>query len=169
MNKKAELVNYWLKKSSSDLIRYTNQILRDEERAKDVVQEAFMKLIDEDPAQIEKLLPQWLYRVCRNAAIDIWRREKKIDPFDESQENALQSNVKNAEDDLSAQQSMSVMLVELGKMDPKHQEVLRLKFNDELSYKEISEITGYTVTNVGFILHDAVQKLKNRVKKGGGL
>lgn len=169
MNKKAELVNYWIKKSSSDLIRYTNQILRDEERAKDVVQDAFLKLIDEDPSQIEKLLPQWLFRVCRNAAIDIWRREKKIDPFNEGHEGSLHSNTVGAEEGLSAQQSTNVMLVELAKMNPKHQEVLRLKFNDGLSYKEISEITGYTVTNVGFILHEAVQKLKNRVRKGGGM
>ncbi len=162
------MVNYWIKKSSSDLIRYTFGILRDEERAKDVVQEAFMKLIDEDPAQIEKLLPQWLYRVCRNAAIDIWRREKKVDIFGEGQEGAVQDETASAETSLADQQSMTIMLREISKLDAKHQEVLRLKFNDELSYKEISEITGYTVTNVGFILHEAVQKLKEKVKKGGG-
>ncbi len=166
MRKKEELVNYWLKQVSPDLIRYTTGILRDQERAKDVVQEAFMKLIEQDPAKIEQHLPQWLYRVCRNAAIDIWRRERKNDPFAENHEIVDSSN---AEAHLTQEQGTSLLVEELNKMSPKHQEVLRLKFHDGLSYKEIAEVTGYTVTNVGFILHEAVQNLKNRVKKGGGL
>jgi RNA polymerase sigma factor (sigma-70 family) len=45
----------------------------------------------------------------------------------------------------------------------RQQEVLRLKFNAGLSYKEIAEVTGLTSTNVGFILHTAIAKLRKRL------
>ena len=44
-------------------------------------------------------------------------------------------------------------------------EVLRLKFQSGLRYKEISEITGLSVSNVGFILHTAIKKLRTRLEE----
>jgi len=46
-------------------------------------------------------------------------------------------------------------------------EVVRLKFQNDLSYKEIAEVTGLTVTNVGFLLHTALKALRNRMKLEG--
>jgi len=48
----------------------------------------------------------------------------------------------------------------------KHQEILRLKFQEELSYKEISEITGHSVNHVGVLLHQAILHLREAVQKG---
>ncbi len=39
-----------------------------------------------------------------------------------------------------------------------------LKVREKKSYKEIAEITGLTVTNVGFLLHQAMQELQRDVK-----
>ena len=47
---------------------------------------------------------------------------------------------------------------------PKNQrEVLRLKFQCDLSYKEISEITKLSVTNVGFLIHTAIKTLRKEL------
>jgi RNA polymerase sigma-70 factor (ECF subfamily) len=47
---------------------------------------------------------------------------------------------------------------------PKNQkEVVILKFQHELSYKEISEITKLSVTNVGFLLHTAIKALRKEL------
>jgi RNA polymerase sigma-70 factor (ECF subfamily) len=43
------------------------------------------------------------------------------------------------------------------------QEVVRLKFQNSLSYKEISAITGLSVTNVGYLLHTAIQTLRGKL------
>jgi DNA-directed RNA polymerase specialized sigma24 family protein len=40
-----------------------------------------------------------------------------------------------------------------------------LKVYEEKSYKEISEITGLSVSNVGYILHFAMKKLAEELKK----
>ena len=47
---------------------------------------------------------------------------------------------------------------------PKNQrEVVYLKFQCDLSYKEISEITKLSVSNVGFLLHTALRTIRKRV------
>ena len=40
------------------------------------------------------------------------------------------------------------------------QEVIRLKFRNELSYKEISQVTGLSVTNVGFLIHAGLRTIR---------
>ena len=45
-------------------------------------------------------------------------------------------------------------------MTPNQREVIRLKFQNDLSYKEIAEVTGLSATNVGFLLHVALKKLR---------
>ena len=49
------------------------------------------------------------------------------------------------------------------KLLPKNQqEVIRLKFQHGLSYKEISAVTHLTVTNVGFLIHTGLKSLRER-------
>ena len=49
------------------------------------------------------------------------------------------------------------------------QEVIRLKFQNDLSYREIAEITGMTVSNVGVILHTGLKKLRSLMKDGNSV
>ena len=44
------------------------------------------------------------------------------------------------------------------------QEVIRLKFQDGLSYVQISHITKLSVSNVGFLIHTGVRALRRRVR-----
>ena len=48
----------------------------------------------------------------------------------------------------------------LAELSPNQQEVLRLKFQHSLSYREISTITGLTETNVGFLIHVGIKRLR---------
>ena len=48
----------------------------------------------------------------------------------------------------------------LDQLPDNQQEVVRLKFQNDLSYKEIADITHLTVTNVGFLLHTGLKKLR---------
>ena len=45
-------------------------------------------------------------------------------------------------------------------LPPKQQEVIRLKFQGEMSYKEISEVTQLSVSNVGFLIHAGLKRLR---------
>ncbi|HEV2318260.1 MAG TPA: sigma-70 family RNA polymerase sigma factor, partial [Verrucomicrobiae bacterium] len=60
-------------------------------------------------------------------------------------------------------------LVRLGlaTLDDRSREIVKLKFNDELSYKEIAARTGLTAGNVGFILHHALKTIAAELAKTG--
>ena len=45
-----------------------------------------------------------------------------------------------------------------------NREVLRLRFQDELSYKDISVVTGHSVGNVGFLIHAGIKQLRRRLQ-----
>ena len=55
------------------------------------------------------------------------------------------------------------LMQQVERLPDRQQEVLRLKFNVGLSYKEIADVTGLSSTNVGFILHTAISKLRQRL------
>ena len=44
------------------------------------------------------------------------------------------------------------------------QEVIRLKFQNDLSYREISRITKLSESNVGFLIHTGLKTLRHRVR-----
>ena len=53
----------------------------------------------------------------------------------------------------------------LDRLPETQQEVIRLKFQHGLSYKEISASTGLSVTNVGFILHTGIKRLRKLMSR----
>ena len=63
---------------SSPLLAYTIRFVGDRDRAKDVVQHAFVKLCRQNRADVEHTTKAWLYTVCRNRALDILRKEARM-------------------------------------------------------------------------------------------
>ena len=61
---------------------------------------------------------------------------------------------------LEAAETREALLGLIGRLPPNQQEVIRLKFQTGFSYKEISRITELSVSNVGFLIHTAVQRLR---------
>ena len=52
----------------------------------------------------------------------------------------------------------------LAALPEKNQEVFRLKFQHELSYKEISEVTGYELNNIRYIIHTTLKTLRQQLQ-----
>lgn len=156
------------------LIRYVENLVGDVHSAQDVVQETFIRLIrrgheqpggwsvDAHPAaseaERESHLEAWLFTVSRNLAIDHQRKHRRIVPMP-MPEDRPDGGV-GPDDALAAREGASSLLKHLDLLSPNQKEVILLKFQNELSYKEISRITGLSVTNVGFLLHTGLKKLR---------
>jgi RNA polymerase sigma-70 factor (ECF subfamily) len=61
---------------------------------------------------------------------------------------------------LEAEETHAAIMGLISHLPPNQQEVIRLKFQNGFSYKEISRITALSVTNVGFLIHTAVSRLR---------
>ncbi len=150
------------------LLRYAQHFVHDLEMARDVVQDTFLQLCRKPDEELRPRLAQWLFTVCRNRAIDICRKERrmKLAPEDQLADKLAEKNDAAAMRPSAAMEKSEAadgLLAQISQLPNRQQEVLRLKFNAGLSYKEIAEVTGLTSTNVGFILHTAISKLRQRL------
>ena len=65
---------------------------------------------------------------------------------------------------LEKEEQISDILKILNTLPANQQEVLRLKFQGDLSYSEISRITSLTVSNVGFLIHTGIKTIRERIQ-----
>lgn len=142
------------------LTRYAARLLGDADRARDVVQDTFVKLLAEDPAGLEGHVVEWLFTVCRHRALDVLRKEGRVSRLSEVQAERVTAAEPRPGRLLEQAETQATILQLINRLPPNQQEVVRLKFQNGFSYKEISRITSLSVTNVGFIIHTAVARLR---------
>ena len=160
----AEWVRSAVEQYEGPLILYTRHVLGgDVERARDVVQEAFLRLIGQDREKVGPHVAEWLYTVCRNLAIDVRRKERRMERLSDVQADSAASDAPAPGDRAEQDDAMSQVLRGLKELPRNQQECIRLKFQGGLSYKQISQVTSLTVTNVGFLIHTGLKTLRQRL------
>ena len=151
-----------LRRFERPLLQYATRILGDGDRARDVVQDTFVKLQNEHRQQLDEAPAKWLFTVCRNGALNICRKEKRMTYLDQELLETRESDQPAPFETLEAKEASGFLLKILGTLPPRQQEVLQLKFQNDLSYQEISEITQLSVSNVGVMIHNALKTLRQR-------
>ena len=151
------------------LLRYACGLLRDPHAAQDAVQHAFIKLCDRGfPLRMEPpAVRAWLYRAAHNAAIDHLRREKRHASLHESA--AREAVPVDPPDPGADPDRRQLVLACLGQLAPGEQQVILLRLQEGLPYKDICETTGLPSGTVGRLIHDAVKKLGTLIQHMGGL
>ena len=145
------------------LMRYAARLTGDVERARDVVQDTFIRLCAQPQAVLEGREREWLFTVCRNRALDVRRKEQRMTPMAaevECRECSAPSPPAALERDEESGQVLR--LVEA--LPENQQEVIRLKFEAGLSYREIAGVTGLSVSNVGFLIHTGLKALREKMR-----
>ena len=143
------------------LVSYAKEITGDLESARDAVQETFLRLSRQDVVALEPRLRPWLFLVCRNCALDHRRKVVRFraEPIEDdewlSEEPSPPMHAIAAED--------AGRLRELVAALPRQQrELIKLKFEAGLSYKEMAEALRTSVSTVGVQLHDAIKTLRRQ-------
>lgn len=148
------------------LVAYVTRILRDAERARDVVQDAFLKLCKQDRTAVDGHLAEWLYTVCRNGAVDVLRKEKRMSPSPDAGATLTAGRDSDPRRRLETTDAHGRILRLMETLPESQREVLRLKFQHELSYREIAEIVGKTVNHVGVLIHNGLKALRAKAALG---
>ena len=145
----------------AQLLRYATRLLGgDADRARDVVQDTFVKLMAQPREALDGHVAEWLFTVCRHRALDVLRKEGRMKRFSEGEAERVTANDPRPGRTLEADETQAALLGLIDRLPVNQQEVIRLKFQNGFSYKEISRITEHSVTNVGFLIHTAVQRLR---------
>jgi RNA polymerase sigma-70 factor (ECF subfamily) len=155
----------------SPLLGYALRLVGDRTAAEDLVQEAFMKL----HAQFDEVRePQrWLYRTVHNLALNHRRDSGKtvsLTPPGEENSDAssdLTDTQPLPDEQIARIEGIGLVRLSLETLDARSRELIRLKFNEDLSYQQISERTGLKPGNVGYLLHHALKAIAEELAKSG--
>ena len=154
------------------LTKYAVSILGDLEQARDVVQDTFLKLYKQDPEKVRKKVKSWLFTVCRNHCYDLIKRNRRTSNLEESEISYITSNDDNPFQVISflegreeIDEKIKILYSLIEELPSRQREVMRLKFQANLSYKEIAETIGISTSNVGFVMHSALKKLREDMKE----
>jgi len=160
----SSLVHAAVARHQAPLLRYATRLLHgDADRARDVVQDTFVRLMAQPPAEVDGHVAEWLFTVCRNRVTDVLRKEGRMSLFAEGQAERLVAAEPRPGAKLEREEQHAAVLQLISQLSPNQQEVVRLKFQNGFSYQEISRITSLSVTNVGFILHTAIKTLRQQM------
>jgi RNA polymerase sigma-70 factor (ECF subfamily) len=155
-------LNALLRRFERPLLQYATRILGDPERARDVVQETFVELERSKRRQTDAAPAKWLFTVCRNRALNICRKEKRMTYLDEEILEKQEAREPSPNEHIEQEEASSFLLRIVATLPPRQQEVLQLKFQNDLSYQEIAEITRLSVSHVGVLIHTALKTLRAR-------
>jgi RNA polymerase sigma factor (sigma-70 family) len=136
------------------------KILNDQENAKDLTSDAFIKAFEKiETFEINKPFYPWLAQIATNLCIDFIRR-KKIVQFDQIEN---QHDLKNSDD--SARDIENIELHDkikqaIGKLKQKQKRCFCLFYIHEKSYREIVKLTGYSDNEVRSFIQNGRRKVK---------
>lgn len=146
------------------------RMLGDRHEAEDIAQEAFLRAyVNIHTFQMNRKFSTWLYRIATNLCIDRMRK-KKPDYFLDAEVagtegldmySQLPSDTKLPEEELVNLELKERIEVEIQKLPDKYRSVIVLKYIEDLSLKEISDILHLPLGTVKTRIHrgrDALRK-----------
>ena len=145
------------------LERYAYSLCGQSEMARDAVQETFLRLVRADRKQIEPRMPGWLFTVCRSRIYDAGRKEGRMSGLSMEEMVARPDPMPGPAQRSERHEALAFVLTQVDRLPPAQREVVRLKFQAGLSYKEIAAVTEKSVSNVGALLSTAVRRLREQM------
>lgn len=146
---------------------HIRRVVVNHEDAEDVLQETFAKAytsIADFRGDSESSLTAWLYRIATNVAINVLRRRKKwaFSSLDSVRGDLLATF--EHEIDPSADEIVVRLQKAILALPTKQRLVFNMRYYDELSFEQISQATGDSVSTLKTNYHYAVKKVKEQVR-----
>ncbi len=147
-------------REESGLLRFAFSLTGRRAVAEEIVQEVFLQL-HTHWSQVSQ--PRaWLVRSVRNRAFDHLRKSRRetLGSVHESLDS-MPGDGESPDELMIRFETLSQLRQLVGQLPEKDQRLVRMKYFEGLKYREISQRTGLTVSNVGFRLHQVLKKLAN--------
>jgi RNA polymerase sigma-70 factor (ECF subfamily) len=143
------LDHYW-----NEVYGFMLKRTENETDSEDISIETFAKAFDKiSTYNNEFQFNTWLIAIAKNVHIDLLRKKKSThfieitDQEDQQAYNVADSSP-SAEDDLISEQNLSRLLQFIKELKPNYQEVIQMRYFQELTYQEIADKIGEPLSNV---------------------
>ena len=137
-------------------------ILRSPDRGMDAAQETFVRAFESlATLQQREKLEGWLKVIAVNCCRSLLRLDKPHEPIETEGEVRFQSSAPSAEQQLIASERAALLSDLIDRLKPRQKLVFVMKHVDEYTYNEISQLTGFSDTEVKSYLQNARRNLEN--------
>ncbi len=160
----AELYDQYFPK----VFAYVYGRVQHKEASLDIVSDVFEKaFVKKQSLRSAEAFGSWLFTIARNEVASHWRKEK---PAAKAMQEAAWNNELNhqpasPEDTLLHRERLHHLASILRQLPPREQEIISLKFDAELTNREISAILHTSEVNVRVTIFRALRKLRERMQK----
>lgn len=146
------------------LYSFLFQMLGAQHDAQDALQETMLSVLKNLNGYNEQnQFKAWIFRIARNKAINVMRFRKKTVLSDEPEMLENQMNTDSGEETssrISKEEKISELNKALQKLPDNEREVVVLRIQGEIPFKEIAEMTGVSINTVLGRMHNAKKRLK---------
>ena len=149
---KEETLTSFLIETQARSYRLAYSVLRSREEALDAVQTAVCRALEhQDSLRDPGAVKTWFTRILMNACNDLLRQRSRVVPFPENGEEPFGEDPEPSDETLARR--VDALPREMGT-------VIKLRFYEELTLKEIGEVTGQNVNTVKSRLYAGLKRLR---------
>lgn len=156
-----------IKRYHSSIYNYIYNMVGDKQLSEDLVQETFIKLIN----NIEKYkrifnvkFSTWVFKIAKNIVNDEFRRQKNRNSISIDEKELMIADDLNVESEAILNEEIKSINDCLDKLSQEARSMVYFRYYMNLSYKEIGEILSCSENKVKWKLHDAIDKVRKLIK-----
>jgi RNA polymerase sigma-70 factor (ECF subfamily) len=172
-----EALNCLVSTYQKKVIKTAYYFLGNMEDAEDLAQDIFLRIVESLPRfRQSSSLSTWIYRITVNQSLNAVKRNRQRKIFlsfenvfriSEKKEQHKMMNVTAEHDAFDAEYNRKLLWNTVSSLPEKQRTVFILNKYEDLPYKQISEITGYSLSAVESLLHRARLSLQKKLMKAG--
>lgn len=148
------------------LTRYATYLIRQKDKAEDVVQEAFIKaFVNLQGFKTKKKFSSWIYRITHNEAINYIKKYNKETSLDQNEYLREIPNDDSPAKEFEKKETKKMLRKCLGKLPIIYREPLALFYLEEKSYNEISDILRIPMGTLSVRMNRGKKIMKNLCQK----
>ena len=146
------------------LCDFANVFVKDEEDAKELVQDVFFSIWNKrETWQPKGSIQSYLYKAVKNRALDFLKHQKVARGWSENVRNTVSLNMQSPEDDFCHSELSDIIEESINRMPEKRKVIFLLSREHGLTYKEIADTLQLSVKTVETQMGRAIKSLRKRL------
>ncbi|HET9476501.1 MAG TPA: sigma-70 family RNA polymerase sigma factor [Dehalococcoidia bacterium] len=154
----------------SKVLAYVYGRVQDKEVSLDIVSDVFEKaFIKKKSLRSPESFGSWLFTIARNEVSSHWRKEKPAAKAAQEAafENELHHQPRGPEETILHREKLDALSLLVRALPRREQEIIALKFDAELTNREIAQVLNTSEVNVRVTIFRALRKLRERMQAIG--
>jgi RNA polymerase sigma factor (sigma-70 family) len=160
-----ELLGILLKRYTMLLLGVCMKYLKDEDAAKDSVQQVFLKVIQELYKYKVEYFKSWLYMVAKNHCLMILRDKQGKIPAELNTQSVPAPEEADTRKLQETDHTLDLMQASLHELSTEQEQCVTLFYLQKKSYQEISNTTGFSMMQVKSYIQNGKRNLKILIEK----